>query len=247
MAIPGTSTKTINDLIPDVIDALQQRTDVASLVPKYLKRAIEEVTESYPFEELRRTGPTVQLTPNQAIYPLTFFLPSGIDYSFLEALVVYVNPPTNTSDFTLKYKTPKAIEPMLSPSTRGIPAFWTRFGINLHLGPVPALTYSMFARYQMKHPFPDDNAALATAPLFIPSTWEEIVVYSAASRIAFIKRWSDQRQQLHDMLYGDPEFITSEGKKGRPGIIAARLFQVERDQKFDTRSLGIVQSRYTSR
>lgn len=247
MAIPASSTKTIGDLQAEVIDALQQRTDVASLVPRYLKRAIEEITESNPFEELRRTGPLFALTVSQAIYPVSSFVNPDDDYSSPESFVLYLDPPTNSVEFGLKYKTPKAIELMMAPTTTGIPAFWSRFGANFHFGPVPNAAYTTFLRYQVKHPFPQDEASLSGQRLYIPSTWEEIAIYSAAERIAVVKRWNDQKQVLHDILYGDPEFQTSGGKMGRPGIIAARLFQVERDQKFDTRSLGIVQAHYMGR
>lgn len=247
MAVPGASQRFIKDLVPDVIEALQQRTDVESIVPRYIRKAIIELTESTPFEELRRTGPLVSLTTNQAIYPVSFFLNSGDDYNYPEAFVLYINPPANTVEYTLRYKTPNAIESIMSPSTTGIPAFWSRYGTNFHLAPVPNAGYSTFLRYQVKHPFPDDLSALGSQQLYLPDSWEEIVVYSAAERIAIVKRWNEQAMFLHNILFGDPEYQTSEGKRGRPGLISARILQVERDQRFNSRNLGIVQPRYNTR
>jgi hypothetical protein len=241
------SNKTIGDLIPEVIDALQGRTDVASIAPRYIKRALQEITINYPFEELKRTGPTVALTTGQAIYPLNTFINSNDSLGSLDVPVVFVDYPNNTVTQDLKYRTPKAIEIMLAPTTQGLPSFWTRYGMNIHLGPVPDNPYSFFLRYQTRHPFPHDEAALSSAPLFISSEWEDIIIYAAAERIAVVKRWNDQQQFLHNLLFGDPDFQMSEGKRGRPGLISARLFQQERDQRYDSRRLGVVNSRYTGR
>lgn len=245
MAIPGASVRTIGDLVPDVVEALQQRTDVAPIIPRYIRKALIEITESTPFEELRRTGPTVTLTPNQANYPVSFFLNPGDDYNFMEAFTIFVDPGTNQVSYPLDYMAPKAIQSILSPSTIGIPAWWTRFGTGFSFAPVPNNTFSVFSLYQVKHPFPDDFSALAGQKLMITDSWEEIVVYSAALRVAIVKRWNDQANVLHGVLFGDPEFQASEGKRGRPGIMSARMLQVERDQKFNSRRLGIKVARYT--
>ena len=62
-----------------------------------------------------------------------------------------------------------------------------------------------------------------------------------------MKRWTDQVKTLHDILYGDPEYVASEGKRGRPGIIAARLFQQERDEQYGSRQLMPRVARYSYR
>lgn len=245
---PGASNRTINDLVPEVIEALQNRTDVSKdLASRYLRRALQEVTESNPFEELRRTGPTVSLTANVAVYPVTKFLNTGDDYSSPESFVIYVDFPNNTIVDSIDYKTPKGIETMMAPATTGVPSRFTRYGTNFHFGPVPDKAYSVFLRYQVKHPFPSDTTALSGATLFIPDSWEEIVIYSAAERIALVKRWNDQAKTLHDILYGDPEFNTSGGKQGRPGLLSARIFQAERDGRFNSRQFGIRVGRYNAR
>lgn len=240
------SSKTIGDLVPEVVDHLQQRTDVADLAPKYIKRSLQEITIAYAFEELRRPGPTVQLTVGQNDYPINFFVYSQDDYTSLEVLSVYVDYPQNTVRHALDYKTPKAFETISSPATKGIPSWWTRFGANISVAPTPVSTYSVRSKYQIRHPFPSDDSLMG-APIYIPADWEEIVSLSAAMRIAFIRGMSDRRQEIHDMLYGDPEFQMSDGLRGRPGLIAARRLQVERDQRFNSRSVGIVVPRYGAR
>jgi len=249
MAIPGGTTRTIGDLVPGVIEALQQRTDVSSLVPKYIRKALIELTESTAFEELRRTGPKVMLTPNVAIYPVSQFLNNGDDYNFPEVMTIFVDVPNNTVVDVVQYKNPQAIERMIAPSTVGLPSRYTRFGPNFHFGPTPNAGYTVYLRYQVKHPFPAslDETSLKAQPIFIPDSWEEIVEYAAAERIAVVKRWNDQAKTLHDLIFGDPEFAASDGKKGRPGLIAARTLQNERDAKFNSRQLGIMTARYNAR
>jgi hypothetical protein len=239
-------TGTISDIKPLVIDALQGRTDITDTqIAQYVSRALIEITESYPFEELRTIGPTVALTTGQAIYPKSTFLNNADDYTSNESFALYVDYPTNTVVSTIDYKTPKAIELMIAPATQGVPSRWSRFGNDIYLGPTPNQPYSVFMRYQVKHTF--STIPSVNDPVFMTRSWYEIVAYAAAMRIAVIKRWTDQRKELHDLLYGDPEFVNSEGKRGRPGLIAARMFQVERDQKFNTRQFMPIIPRYGAR
>lgn len=242
-----TPTGAIVDLQQDILDALQGRTDISSAqVARYAGRAIAEITESHPFEELRTTGPQFTLTQGITDYVIDLFINQGDgQYTFNESFAIFIDFPTNSVITQMKYRTPKAIETMTAPVTQGVPAWWTRFGAFIRVGPTPNQSYTMFMRYQVKHPF--SNPPQITDPIYVPTTWWDIVAYSAAMRIAVVKRWTDQVKALHDILYGDPEFINSEGRRGRPGLVAARLFQVERDQKFDTRQLGIVVPRYTAR
>src|SRR6267142_436699 len=236
--LPASSTKTIADLVPYVIDALQGRTDVSTIAPKYIKRAIQEVCESNPFEELKLTGPLVTLTTKVASYPVSFFMAdSGDDYVQIPSFAIYVNPPANSVTTTMNYKTMMALETSLSPATIGLPSRWTRHGSQIFIGPNPDKAYSVFMRYQRRHNFPSDESQLGGTAISIPDTWEEIVAYAAAERIAIVKRWNDQATFLHDILYGDPESRTTQGKAGRPGLIQARMLQIERDQQHNSRQL----------
>lgn len=246
--IPGGSNRTVADLVPGVIEALQQRTDVAALAPKYIRKAIIELTSKYPFDELRRTGPQIQVTGADNM--VSAFLNPGDDYNWPEVIAVFVDSPNNTVLDTLDYKTPKAIEIITSPVTQGIPKYWTRFGQLIRIAPVPQQPFTIYMRYQVKHPFPQntlDAVALGAQPLFMPDDWEEIVEYAAAERIAVVKRWNEQANFIHGILWGDPDFQMSDGQRGRPGLVAARTLQVERDQQFNTRQFGIRVARYNAR
>jgi hypothetical protein len=248
MAIsPGSATKPISYFVPYVIDALQGRTDVATIAPKYIKRAVQEICESNPFEELKVTGPTVQLTIGQPNYPVSFFLNQGDDYVQIPSFAIYVDFPNNTVLTTMNYKTVMAIDPMTGTATQGLSSRWTRYGNQIFLGPVPNQTYSVFMRYQIRHRFPLDENNLSGTMIYVPDTWEEIIAYAAAERIAVVKRWNDQATYLHQLLYGDPASRTSEGVLSRPGLIAARTLQIERDQQHNSRQLMIRISRYNQR
>ena len=240
------ATGTIGDLKQDVIDALQGRTDISDdQISRYVARTVRELTESQPFPELQNTGPLVTLTIGQAIYPISTFLNTSDSYSMPESFTCFIDTPTNTVTAPIRYKTPAAIETLTASAVQGIPTWYTRFGSNFHFGPVPAAAYTVFLRYQTKHPF-SPSPALGD-PLYMPHSWYDIVAYGAAMRIAVVKRWTDQRKELHDMLYGDPEFQNSQGKRGRPGLIAARTFQQERDEAYNSRQLSVVVSRINAR
>lgn len=237
---------TIGDLKQDILDALQGRTDISdSQIARYTTRAVVELTENYPFPELETTGPTVVLTIGQTIYPISTFLNTADEYAMAVSFALFVDFPGNTITTNLKYRTPTAIETMIAPAVTGIPAWFTRFSNNFHLGPVPQQPYSTFLRYQTKHPI--DASPDLGDPIFIGRSWLDILAYSTALRIAIVKRWTDQRKELHDLLFGDPEYVVSEGKRGRPGLIAARLFQQERDERYSTRQVTITIGRYNSR
>jgi hypothetical protein len=242
--IPGGSARAINDLIPEVVNALQARSDIAAFVPLYMKRTLQEVTDNYPFEELRITGPLVSLTANVSIYPASTFLNPSDDYTIHSSFALYVDFPRNTVVQPVTYKTPAAIEVMIAPATKGIPARWTRYGTNIFLGPTPDKGYQVFFRYQKRYQFQEDNLGLT--PILIPDSWEEIIVYSCAERIAIVKRWNDQATYLHQILYGDPEYQTTQGKAGRPGLLSGRLFQQEKDEQMATRQLMPLVPRYCS-
>ena len=246
--LPGVATKTIADLIPYVTDALQGRTDVAAMAPRYIKRAVQEVCESNNFEELKLTGPTVALITGQVSYPVSYFMQdSGDDYVQIPSFAVFVDYPNNTITSPIQYKVVMAIEPMLAGGTVGIPTRWTRYGTQILIGPNPNQPYYVYMRYQMRHRFPNDESAMGGVLLYIPDTWEEIVAYAAAERIAQAKRWNDQAEYIHKMLYGDPASKQRDGTLGRPGLIGARTLQIERDQRHNSRQLIPLVSHYGAR
>lgn len=244
MQLPSLNTHTLGDLVPDVIDALQQRTDLdPDFVSKYLKKSISEITESNPFEELRQTSPTISnlFQTGVTTYPVTTLLSGQRDYTTITSLCVFVDSPTDTIAFPMDYMTPKAIEPMVF-ITGAFPVRWTRFGGNIICAPKPNGNYDGYVRFQIRHPFNEDD--LESTALLFPDTWEDVMVYATAERIGIVKRWNDQAKFCHDILWGDPEYQSSGGKRGRPGLVQALRMQQERDEDMNSRQMKMRLSRY---
>lgn len=216
---------------------LNNRQDVlpsSTIYQALVVAAIREISESYPFDELRETGPNFTLTTGTFSYPLTSWLNSP-DVNPTQVLSFALLLPAGTSGsgassavIMLDYKNPKELEPMTQ--VPGPPKNWTRFGTNIIIGPQPDQNYVTYMRYQNEHPFVQPFNAQTVQ---LPNSWLEIVAYTAAIRAAINLRAESVAQSCHSILYGDPEFQTSQGKQGRPGIIAARLFNQERDAKFN--------------
>jgi hypothetical protein len=126
---------------------------------------------------------------------------------------------------SLNWKNPKELDPMtLVP---GNPVNWTRYGSSIILGPSPNQAYVTYMRYQNEHPF--TASPINNQDVLVPNSWLEIIAYAAGIRAGIILRAADITSECHNILYGDPEYVNSQGKRGRPGIIAARLFNQERD------------------
>jgi hypothetical protein len=243
---PGSYSKLIHDLVPSVIEALQNRQDVTTQqAANWLVHTLKELTPKYPFEELRIIGPNVIIGPGLGfggsanIFPVKYFLNTGEDYSRLEDPVIYFAG-GNTSSSTLQtlvsgptypmdYMQPKAIQPLMNVPG-GIPFKYTRYGGMFWFGAQPTRNFAVFCPYQKKHPFTDGN--VMESPLYIASEWEQIVAYDAARRGATALRWNEQADYLHTLIYGDPD-----NPSKRPGLIAALDNQQERDQRLSTRSV----------
>jgi hypothetical protein len=243
---PGSYSKLIQDLVPRVIRALQNRQDVTlPQASDWLADTLKELTPKYPFEELRLIGSTVLIGPGLGfngsanIYPVSYFLNSGEDYSRTEDPVIYFSGGNTASaavatlatgpTYPMDYMQPKAIQPLMNVPG-GIPFKYTRYGGNFWFGAQPTRNFAVFVPYQKKHPFVDGN--IPESPVYLPSEWEQVAVYDAARRGAEELRWWSQSDKLHEFLYGSPD-----NPDKRPGLIASLENQQERDQRLSTRSV----------
>lgn len=238
MTIPATSSVMINDLIPNVQLLLQNRTDLAQYNPAFfMKAAIQEMSMNRDFEELRVTGPQVQLTVGQYLYPVTFWMNPGDDYTTVYALNLFVDYPQNQVSYPLHYETPAGIRPMTFIQ-QGLPSRWSRFGPNIWLGISPNQPYTTFADYQIRHPFLA-GSNLGNTIVRMPAEWHRAVEYSTAYRMAAGPlRWPDMAQELHAMLYGDPD------NPNKVGIVSQLVTQMQLDEKIHSRRINVVVSRY---
>jgi hypothetical protein len=108
-------------------------------------------------------------------------------------------------------------------------------------GTQPGTNYSVYLPYQRRHPF---NPDLVTSPIYLPQEWNDICAIGAAERGAVTLRWSDHASYLHQLLWGDPASQMKDGQLARPGLIAARTFQVEKDRRLSTVQISPMVSRY---
>jgi hypothetical protein len=236
---------TIADLVPSVTKLLGNRSDVANLAPEKMGEAIKELSNNYPFEELRITGPTVQLTQRVNKYSPSFFqaATSGTNpYTFNKVVswFLYLQTPsaltgtgvgTANPGYQLKFKDIEDLEVLANTLT--LPMFWSQLGSYLYLAGVPNRAYSTYLRYQWLHPFTNPIAA-GTDTIYLPDTWYDIIEMSTAERIALELRMSDVADRFHVKLFGDPKH------PGTPGLIAQRVSQTQKNQSRSTRSIRIV-------
>jgi len=263
---PATATTTINTLINKVAAALQNRSDVSETQPNpemrpsaWIRDSLKEITANYPFEELKTTGPLVTIGPglgykgSNYAYLVSYFLNPGDDVTLTEDPVIFlntqqavtsgtpvVNVTGNTVGYSMDFLTIKAIQPLLF-IPGGVPFKYTRNGNQFWFGSQPGQNYNVYLPYQVRHPF---NPDLVTTPIRVPSEWLDIVAYAAAERGAVALRWNDQASYLHNLLYGDPDSQLKDGTLGRPGLIAGRVFQIERDRRLSTVQLTCFAQRY---
>lgn len=258
-APPAATNITVNSLIPEVQGWLQNRSDAdesqsnVTMRPSFwLKRALQELTANYEFEELKVSGPIVNIGPGLGFkgsnyaYPVAYFLNPGDDVTLTFDPVIFLTPgqaqqagiatsAANTVGYSMDYMSEKSIQSLLFISG-GVPFRYTRHGNQFWFGSAPGAVYQVYLPYQVRHPFNEDN--LTASPVRIPSDWHEIASIAAAERGATKLRWNDQAIFLHNVLYGDPE------DPQKLGLIAAHLLQPDRDRRLSPMTLQVGYDRY---
>jgi hypothetical protein len=253
---PGQNPHVINDLVPGVIAALANKTDITPQnAAIWIKKTLLNLTASYKFEELRVQGPMVTVGPGMGYqgsnfqYLISQFLNAGDDYTLQESPVIFLTPTQAATaglvnagttsgavvGYPLPYMTPTAIQTLLF-IPGGIPSRYTRYGNQFWIGTQPGMPYQMYLPYQRSHPFNDSN--LLQSPLYIPTRFEDLIEYSAALRGANENRWPDQVKNLREIIYGDPK------GEGEPGLLKAMVSQITMDQDKSTRQVIPTVSRY---
>lgn len=243
---------TINDMILPVVKLLGNRGDVAALATQEIADACTELSNNYPFEELRETGPLVQFTSGQNTYSPSFFLTTGTTpprvFNKVVSWFFYLQPPVNLSTVgSVGYANPgynlrfRDIEDMeVLANTLSLPQFWSQLGTgDLIVAATPNQSYYTYMRYQFLQLF-TSPVALNSDPILLPNTWWDIIQYASAERIALQLRMQDVADRFHTKLFGDPEFQRSSGGRGQPGLIARRISQTQKNQSRSTRSVRMI-------
>lgn len=256
---PASTGVVINELIPEVQGWLQNRSDASesqtnpTMRPSHwLRRALQEMTANYEFEELKVNGPLKNIGPglgyqgSNYAYPVSYFLNPGDDVTLTFDPVIFLTPSqaqvaglavttnNNGGAYSMDYMSEKSIQTILFVSG-GIPFKYTRHGNQFWFGTQPGSVFQVYLPYQLRHPF---LPSLINSPVRIPSDWHEIAVIAAAERGAVKLRWNDQATYLHNVLYGDPE------NPEKLGLIAQHLQQPERDRRLSPMTLQVGYDRY---
>jgi hypothetical protein len=258
-APPAATEITINDLIPEVQGWLQNRSDASetqsnpTMRPSsWLKRALQELTANYEFEELKVSGPVVNVGPGLGFkgsnyaYPVAYFLNPGDDVTLTFDPVIFLTPgqaqqaglavnTTNVVGYSMDFLDEKAIQSLLFIKG-GVPFKYCRHGNQFWFGSAPGSVYQVYLPYQLRHPFDSEN--LTSSPVYLPSDWHEITSIAAAERGATKLRWNDQASFLHSILHGDPE------NPEKLGLIAQAMQQPERDRRLSPMTLQVGYDRF---
>jgi len=228
---------------------LMNRTLAPATMLEAIRKTVLELTEDYKHPLLEATGPTVNLVPYQNAYAPDFFLntgDAGLDVSKINSFWLYnsaYSAPGQFSSITnagydLKFRSMDAIEVLLN--IPGLPIYWGRNNNQIYIASMPDGNYQVYARYQKQHPNSNVvNGFTNTTQIMTADTWQEIIEYAAAMRIASTINLADKKQELYTSLYGDQKFQTSGGIEGAPGLIFQRTSQRNRDQQTTTRRLRL--------
>lgn len=213
---------------------LAQRTDLVSAgVYQETAQAILELSRSYRFPDLERTGPNYTLTTNLNNYTNDNLIQpadAGKVTNLIPNIFRFFNYPigstsTGAPGSNLIWKTIDAIELMLN--LPGIPTYFTRYQNKYWFAPVQQSPIVVYMRYQIEHPF--SAIPVPSDTFLLPNEWLEIAEYAGALRMAKNIRMLDYANDYHTTLFGDPEFQRSSGATGMPGLIFRRITQMEGD------------------
>ena len=168
-------------VIPGTTNFTNQNQADGSIAVTAVMEAIKELTETYEFEELKYQTPvppaaTLGMTAGNPIIPIGTLLgtiagntnyPQFQNQNFVDITDVYtfwmwLSASSNQAGRTLKYRRVTTIDNYsygIASNTTGQlgtapPAYYTRFGNILQVGPVPDKGYAFFVRVKLRHPFP---------------------------------------------------------------------------------------------
>lgn len=249
---------TLNDMVLPIVQLLGNRGDVAALCAEAIGDTVIELSDNYPFEQLRETGPLVQFVIGQSAYTPEFFMKPGLIggnakiFNKVVSWFFYLQQPVNLAanpnignnnpGYNLIFRDMENLEVLYN--TISLPQFWSQVGNEtVYVAATPRSTYYTYMRYQYLHPLTAPVPLLAD-PLLLPTTWYDIIQYGSAERIALKLRMSDVADRFHQKLFGDPEFQRSSGGRGQPGLIARRTSQTQKNQARTTRSVRLIRSSY---
>lgn len=239
---------TAGDCKVGITGLLMNRNISDAVMYEGIRKGVLELTEEYKHPLLEATGPIKQLTAYQNIYAPNFFLQVGdanLDISKVNSFFIYNNPfvvPSSistdvNSGYDLKFRSIDSIEVLLNIA--GLPIYWSRNNNQIYIT-MPDNAYYLYMRYQKQHPSTNTVGGFSSGTVIqMADSWQEVLEYAAALRIAPQVNLADKRTELQTALYGDQKFQTSGGIEGAPGLIFGRTSQRNRDQGTTTRRMRL--------
>lgn len=246
-------TYNVNSIYAAMPPYFSGRTILAADSYEATRKAVLELTENYPFPALQTTGPTVALTINSmGPYAYSYFqqpADAGLEINENDSFFIYYNgtapvPSQSNPGFPLRYRRVTDLEILMNIGG-GVPTNWTRYNGAIYIAMAPQMLYYVYLRYQKEHPFPNAGTGSAgTDPILMPNSWQDIVEYATAERLASNYNLNERQQKFHNILYGDPKFQATGGTQGAPGLIFARTSQYQRDQETYSKSARLMMRPY---
>lgn len=242
------SIGTIGSLVPGVVQKCGNRQDLNSTANnspavKAIIESIFNLTETYEFEELKYRSPVNQLVFGQSEYPISTLIAgnpiSATDITRMFTITFWFEGQVNAVR-NLKYRRyPTAVMYAFGlGGTSNIdtpPIYWSRYNSNISLAPAPDQNYYYFIMSQLRHPI--NQANQANQLIYMPPSWQDVIEYSAAMRIAANNQAWDMRNGIYALLNGDP-------KTGQLGLLKGLIPQMERDEMMNERQLSLAVTRY---
>jgi hypothetical protein len=172
-----------------------------------LVQSIQELTETFEFEELKYQtpvppAPTLAMTTSQPVIPIATLLatiagnslyPQFQTQNILDITDIYTfwmwfSSGVNQAGRTLEYRRVPTVDQDsygITSTTQGAiglapPTYFTRFGNVLQVGPAPDNPYQYFVRMKLRHPFPF-KAPFSPAVLTVTVTTGSVVGVAVAS------------------------------------------------------------------
>lgn len=229
------------------------------------QQVVQELTETAELEELKYQTPVppltaLQMTAGNPIVPISSILGTiagNTNYPQFQSIAAQFTDITdvftfwiwfaggvNTAGRTLEYRRVTATDMYTygvtssSATSYGVapPVYYTRFNQYLQVGPSPDQPYFYFVRPQLRHPFPSSN--LANAPIFAPSSWQEVF-----ERATIVELAMDEGIQDSSIYKTNADWLEKRGM----APWQRRTLQMQRDEKHNSRSLSLRTPVYSCR
>jgi hypothetical protein len=225
-------------------------------------QAVQNLTETFEFEELKYQTPVpmaapLAMTQGQPLIPIATLLGTiagntafpqfqPIAAEFVDITDVYTfwmwfSGGVNQAGRALEYRRVTTIDTYsygISSNLTGQlgqapPVYYTRFGSNLQVGPVPDQNYQYFVRVKLRHPFP--SMGFASQVVFAPDSWQQACEYLACYNLALWEGAVEYQDKFAERLLA----------LGVDVKVLELKAQMVRDEKHNSRQMTLRTGSYT--